>query len=155
MKLIGILVPALVIAGGLVAQKSEKPYDITARDDKDPWMASFQTKTGAYAVAACDEYGFGAAHGAKIETLGCTTLITFDFKWRGDKDFSFHPRHKCDETVTIKVGDILHGVFTVDSCAKTATGTIRDETQNFQLMNVVDTNISDSEGVCGGPPPCR
>ena len=155
MKLLGILLPALVVAGALVTQTPEHPYDITARDDKDPWMASFQTKTGAYAVDACDEYGFGSARGAKIETLGCTTLVTFDFKWRGDKDFSFHPRHKCDETVTIKVGDVLHGIFTIDTGAKTATGTIRDETQNFQLMNVVDTNIADSEGVCGGPPPCR
>ena len=155
MKLISILLPLFVVAGAFAAQSLERPYDITARDDKDPWMASFQTKTGAYAVDACDEYGFGSGRGAKVETLGCTTIITFDFKWRDDKDFSFHPRHKCDETVTIKAGAVLHGVFTIDTCAKTATGTIRDETQNLQLMNVVDTNIADSEGVCSGPPPCR
>jgi hypothetical protein len=154
MKLV-ILFLALVIVGGLVAQTPEKPYDITARDDNDPWMTSFQTKTGAYAVDACDEFGFGSGRGAKIEAIGCTTLITFDFRWRGDQDFSFHPRHKCDETVTIKAGDVLHGAFTIDTCAKTATGTIRDVTQNFELMNVVDTNIADSEGVCGGPPPCK
>jgi hypothetical protein len=155
MKLLGILVSAFAVAAVLAAQTPERPYDITVRDDKDPWMASFQSKTGAYAVDACDEYGFGSGRGAKIETLGCTTIITFDFKWRGDKDFSFHPRHHCDDTIRIKTGDVLHGVFTVDTCAKTATGTIRDETQTFDLMNVVDTNIADSEGYCAGPPPCR
>lgn len=155
MKLIGVFLPALVVAGALVVQPPEKPYDITVRDDNEPWMASFQTKNGAYVVGACDEYGFGAADGAKIETVGCTTRITFDFKWRGDKNFSFHPRHKCEETVTIKIGDVLHGVFIIDTCAKTATGTIRDETQDFELMNVVDTNIADSKGYCQGPPPCQ
>ena len=155
MKLIRTLLPAFILPSVLFGQTPEKPYDITVRDDNDPWMASFQTKTGAYAVDACDEYGFGSGHSAKIETVGCTTLITFDFKWRGDEDFSFHPRHKCDETVTIKVSDVLHGVFTIDTCAKTATGKIRDETQNFDLMSVVDTNIADSQGMCSGPPPCR
>ena len=88
MKPLDILLSALVIGGGLFSQTREKPYDITARDDKDPWMASFQTKTGTYAVSACDEFGF-VAPGAKIETQGCTTRITFDFKWPGNEDFFF------------------------------------------------------------------
>ena len=155
MKLISILLPALALVGMLGGQTPERPYDIIVRDDKEPLMASVQTKTGAYGVQACGEYGFGSAHSAKIETLGCITQITFDFKWRGDQNFSFHPRNNCTETVTIKVGDVLHGVFTVDTCAKTATGTIRDETQNFDLMNLVDTNITDSKDYCDGPPPCR
>jgi hypothetical protein len=135
-------------------QNSEKPYDIIVRDDKAPFMASFQTKTGAYGLQSCSEYGFGSAANAKIGTLGCITQITFDFKWRGD-DFSFHPRKQCDATVTIKVGDNLHGAFTIDTCARTATGTIRDKTQNIDLMNLVDTDMTDSEGYCGDPPVCR
>lgn len=156
MKMLGIICSALTLVVGVLAmQKQERPYDVIVRDDKEPFMASFQSKTGAYGVQSCSEYGFGAGAAAKIETLGCVIQITFDFKWRGDHDFSFHPRKLCNETVTIKVGDILHGAFTIDTCAKTATGTIRDETQNIDLMNLVDTNITDSQDYCGGPPACR
>jgi hypothetical protein len=99
---------------------------------------------------SCDEYGFGAAGKAEIETSGCTTQIRFDFTWRS-KDFSYHPRKKPDVTITIKAGDNLHGEFTVDTCGKTATGLIRNDGQNIILSNLSDTDITDSKGYCGGP----
>jgi len=156
MKIIWIFCGLLAALVSILAtQTQEKPYDIIVRDDKEPFLASIQSKTGAYAVQSCDEYGFGSAPSAKIETVGCITKITFDFKWRAEHDFSYHPRRKCDETVTIKVGDNLHGTFTVDACAKTATGIVRDETQNIDLMNLIDSDITDSKDYCSGPPPCN
>ena len=44
----------------LATQTQEKPYDIIVRDDKEPFLASIQSKIGAYAVQSCDEYGFGS-----------------------------------------------------------------------------------------------
>ncbi|HKR59367.1 MAG TPA: hypothetical protein VJS64_06500 [Pyrinomonadaceae bacterium] len=148
--IIHVVLLLLVSTGANPSQ--ERPYDIIVRDDKEPFMASFQSKNGAYGVMSCGEYGFGAAANAKIETVGCITQITFDFEWRGKEDFSFHPRKKSDDTVTIKAGDNLHGEFVVDSCAKTAKGTIRDDDQNLVLMTLIDTDITDSKDYCGGPP---
>jgi hypothetical protein len=156
MKTIWVVCGLLTLFVSIFAkQNPDRPYDIIVRDDKEPFMASFQSRTGAYGVQSCSEYGFGSGANARIETLGCITQITFDFKWRGDHDFNFHPRKECDATLTIKVGDNLHGTFTVDTCAKTATGAIRNETQNIDLMNLADTDITDSKDYCGGPPACK
>jgi hypothetical protein len=132
------------------AQKGRAPYDIVLRDNGEPFAAAFQSASKDFSIMSCDEYGFGAAGAAKIETTDYATQITFDFKWRGDKDFSFHPRRQPGVTITIKAGDNLHGEFTVNTCGKTATGIIRDDNQNIILMSLSDTNITDSEGSCGG-----
>ena len=157
MKVIVLLSFAFIGGGILLAHQRtrEGPYDIIVRDDKEPLAASFQTKTGSYSVQSCGEYGFGSGGNARIETLGCTTLITFNFKWQGDKNYSFHPRHKCDDIVTINTGDVIHGSFTVDTCAKTAVGTIRDATQDIELVMLRDSDTTDSKDVCDEPPPCR
>jgi hypothetical protein len=153
MKTTSIISAVLLFCGTVLTQQTEqKPYDITLRDDQEPVTVSFQTKNRDFAVMSCGEYGFGATAGAKIETVGCTTQITFDFLWRGRKEFSFHPRKKSHVTITIKVGDNLHGEFIVDNCAKTASGFIRDDNQNLALMNLSDTDVTDSKGYCGGPP---
>ena len=129
----------------------EKPtgHDLTLRDDKEPFIAAFQFKDKALSIMSCGEYGFGGP-GLKLETNGCTMRLTFDFLWR--QDFSYHPRKKPDEIITIKAGDHLHGEFTFDSCTKTAKGVIRNDNQNLTLMVLSDTDTSGKRGYCSGPP---
>jgi len=151
-KTLTLIVTLLLCFGASwTPQKDHKPYDITLRDDREPINASFQSASNDFSVTSCDEYGFGAAGKAKIEMTGCVTQISFDFTWRGG-DFSYRPRKRPDVTVTIKAGDQLHGEFTVDTCGKHATGLIRNDSQNIILSELSDTDTTDSEGYCGGPP---
>jgi hypothetical protein len=120
--------------------KEPRGYDLTLRDDKEPFTASFEFENNTFAIGSDREYGFGGP-GLKVETNGCKKHITFDFRWR-DYNYSYRLRKKSDETITIKAGDNLRGEFTYDSCTKTATGTIRNENQNLTLMNLNGTNIT-------------
>lgn len=120
--------------------KESKGYDLTLRDDEEAFTASFEFENNTFAIGSDMEYGFGG-HGLKMETKGCKQHITFDFRWRDD-DYSYRPRKKPNETITIKAGDNLHGEFTYDSCTKTAAGTIRNENQNLSLMNLNGTNTN-------------
>ncbi len=150
MKIFSIILLLLLSFVTLWAeQKERKPYDIVLRDDQEPFLAAFNSENKTFSIMSCDEYGFGGPK-VKIEANGCITQITFDFQWRDD--FSYHPRKKSDVTVSIKSGDNLHGEFTVDKCAKTATGIIRDDNQNIVLMNLNDTDITDNKEYCSGPP---
>ncbi len=116
-------------------------WDLKLRDDKEPFTAFFRFDRNELSIGSDNEYAFGG-HGLKIETTGCNKQLTFDFRWRGN-DFSFHPRKKPNETMTIKTGDNLHGEFIYDSCTKIAKGTIRNDNQNLTLMVLSDTNTSD------------
>ena len=129
--------------------QEQRGHDLVLRDDKEPFVAAFKYENNTLSIMSCDEYGFGGP-GLKIETNGCIIRLTFDFLWR--RDFSYHPRKRPDITITIKEGDILHGEFTFDSCAKAAKGIIRDENQNLVLMELSDTDTSGKRGYCSGPP---
>jgi hypothetical protein len=130
-------------------QEPPPEHDLKLRDDREAFVVAFQYENKSFSIMSCDEYGFGGP-GLKIETNGCMKQFTFDFRWQ--RDFSYHPRKKTDETITIKAGDNLHGEFILDSCAKVAKGFIRNDTQNFILMNLSDTDTSGKRAYCSGPP---
>jgi hypothetical protein len=132
---------------GQQAREFHWKYNLLLRDDDEGFIAGFGRDLASFAILSCSEYGFSAPNGLKINKDGCTTRLSFDFPWQGN--FSYSPRKNTDEKVAIRAGDVLHGEFVFDSCAKTATGTLRNSTQDVVIMELSDTDTLDnSRKIC-------